>query len=184
MISNKNDKIVKMDKIFNYKEYNNLFLKLNEDNCGPFDNVTAWNDTLLGRLINSTVRKSKIRINLKTIGNLVTTLKKTMSDLIFDVIITEENNKNLKKIQLCFLLNELSISIQKDVEPGDGVEKYLDEVENQTIYIINYLDKEYSELDYKKELLSILNGLKEILLEVDKSQSEKEINSEPTPKDH
>lgn len=182
MISNKNDKIVKMDKIFNYKEYNNLFLKLNEDNCGPFDNVTAWNDTLLGRLINSTVRKSKIRINLKTIGNLVTTLKKTMSDLIFDVIITEENNKNLKKIQLCFLLNELSISIQKDVEPGDGVEKYLDEVENQTIYIINYLDKEYSELDYKKELLSILNGLKEILLEVDKSQSEKEINSEPTPK--
>jgi hypothetical protein len=181
MISNKNDKIVKMDKIFNYKEYNNLFLKLNEDNCGPFDNVTAWNDTLLGRLINSTIRKSKIRIKLKTIDNLVTALEKTMSDLIFDVITTEENNKNLKKIQLSFLLNELSISIQKDVETDDEVEKCLDEVKNQTIYIIDYLNKEYSEFDGKKELLSILNELKEILLKVDETQSEEETNPEPTP---
>lgn len=64
------------------------FIKINEEitagTGGPFHNDLGWNDSLLGRLINHTIRKSKIQLKVSSVKDLVSRLEKSFDGIILE----------------------------------------------------------------------------------------------------
>ena len=98
---NKRDEFLKnYNKIFNIKENyitNNKKELLITEDSGPFANNIGWGDSLLGRLINSTIRKAKVGANLLRIKAVEQRLRDAMDDILLTSSVAEldESDKKL-----------------------------------------------------------------------------------------
>ena len=112
-------------KIDEYKSLeNNELYKINEDveNSGPFANDIPWGDSLLGRLINSTIRKAKIGANLVRIKGVVRRLKYAFDDLLGGSLkskLSEEDQKELNRIIVFSFIENLEKAVEEGARVGD-----------------------------------------------------------------
>lgn len=94
---------------------------INEEiESGPMANDIPWNDSLLGRLINSTIRKAKVGANLVRIKQVARRLNGAFEDLLArsaEGQLTKEELAQKNKITIYKFLEAL----QKSVEDGEKV---------------------------------------------------------------
>lgn len=119
-------------------------------------NDIAWGDSLLGRMINSLIRKGKVEINAKRVDSLLNELRGEL-----DKILSKTAFKDPESISIVVrgIINGLYLAV-KNNEP-------VDKITNLTNNIITDLEKGKYEIadDYKKELIDKLNKFKESLKE-------------------
>lgn len=155
---------------------------INEEN--PFENEIRWGDSLLGRLINSTIRKIKIGANITRIKLLNERLK-----MVFDQIITDNNYYHLeqedqKKVNNMKLFDYLTqidedINLLKD-KKDDQIQPLISEMKNLTILSLQELDKNDVVVDDKDKLKKDLKSFKELLDKYKKDNDNTEKTSTET----
>ena len=101
------------------KEYKYTRIKsINEE--APFANDIPWGDSLIGRLINSISRKTKIAFNKRRISGLVNGLKSTFDEMleIGKYQISSENNSLVLFLKISDLLGQLEkqVNDEEDVD--------------------------------------------------------------------
>lgn len=139
-------------KIDEYKSLeNNEFYKINEsENSGPFANDIPWGDSLLGRLINSTIRKAKIGANLVRIQGVIKRLKYAFDDLLGDSVkaqLSDDDQKELNKIIAFSFIDNLEKAVESGARVGD--------IKNLTKTAISDI-KSYKDIENKDSLISQL----------------------------
>ena len=158
-----------LNKIDEYKSIEIDIEKLNEaDNSGPFANDIPWNDSLLGRLINSTIRKAKIGINLVRIKAVNRRLEDAFEDLLGSSMtaeMSEEDKKNKTKVLVFKFLEEL----EKEVKAGGNV----GEIKRLTDAAIKNIS-EVEDLENKESLIKQLEDFKKFLEQFKDTEGGKE----------
>jgi len=112
-----------INKIDEYKSYEGL-VKINEesDNSGPFANDIPWGDSLLGRLINSTIRKAKIGANIVRIKGVAKRLRYAFDDLLggsAEAELSDEDKKEFKRLKVFSFLDSLQKAVEEEASVGD-----------------------------------------------------------------
>lgn len=145
--------------------------------AGPFANDIAWGDSLLGRLINSIIRKAKVGVNLVRIDSVIKRLKEQ-----FDYLITysEMESNELTddvKIQIDMLLISIEIgllkeAIEKSDEEGELLKKEIIIQTKNTIYNIKQIELQTTKSEVnKKEVLEKLELFLSDLEDMNNTQS-------------
>jgi hypothetical protein len=151
-----------MKRILTRNEYlkninSKYYSKYTGINEAAFANDTNWGDTLVGRLINSLARKTKIVFNQKRMTNLVNKMKEYF-DLMIDIgkfEIVDTSSFNFIKIS-----NLLGI-LKKQVEDGEDVDKLIKTTEDLIYEIDSYsFDKKDIMIEVLEDFLDYLKGLK------------------------
>lgn len=151
-LSNREDFLKRsIKKIDEYKSYEDL-VKINEDveNSGPFANDIPWGDSLLGRLINSTIRKAKIGANLVRIKAVAKRLRYAFDDLLgasAEAELSEEDRKEFKRLTVFSFLDSLQKAVEEEASVGD--------IKNLTRAAISDI-KSFEDFENKDSLVSQL----------------------------
>lgn len=163
------------NKIVNIKEsYRSNFSnrELIKEDSGPFANNIGWGDSLLGRLINSTIRKAKIGTNLVRIKAVEQRLRDAMDEILLTSSVAELD-ENDKKLYAKALITTYLLALQEAVENGDP----LDELKSLTNTAINAVEQN-EDIENKNELLRQLNEWLKFLNEFEEEDSEDSEDSE------
>lgn len=145
-------------KIDEYKKYEPIE-SINEDveNSGPFANDIPWGDSLLGRLINSTIRKAKIGANLVRIKGVVRRLKDAFDEILGTSAsskLSEEDQKELTRLKVYTFLDNLQKAVENEENVG--------EIKNLTKAAIKDIES-FEDFDGKAELLDQLEKFSKFL---------------------
>lgn len=135
-----------------------------KEDSGPLANEIPWGDSLLGRLINSVIRKAEIGMNLVRIDSVIDRLKGEFDKLIADSVVKTLDKKDailIFKIKISTLLGKLKEAVDKgeDVEIIKSITKDL--IKDVESYKATSPEGE----EAKKDLLAKLN---EFLKDLDK----------------
>jgi len=143
------------------KNYNNILdikknyvpngVEMITEDSGPFANDIGWGDSLLGRLINSSIRKAKIGVNLLRIKSVKERLKGAMDDLLLNTAVADLDEED-KKLYAKALITTYLITLQEAVEKGFPME----ELKSITETAISAVEAN-EDLEDKNELLRQLN---------------------------
>ena len=106
---------------------NDSIIKLNEE---ALTNSTKWGDSLLGRLINSAIRKAKIGVGLLRINNVIKSLYKLFDDMVADGVIKEMPVASRIKIYKFYLIKFI-----EEVYKGSNSINY------KNVYYFSYCNK-------------------------------------------
>ena len=117
---NKSNRINKLNLHSGIVPYKQSNIIINEE---ALTNTTLWGDSLLGRLINSGVRKAKIGYNQTKVANLLEAFKREL-----DGIISASLSRDTKKEYNTLLIKSLFDEIQKTCTDDIEDEKKLDEL--------------------------------------------------------
>lgn len=180
---------------------NDSIIKLNEE---ALTNSTKWGDSLLGRLINSAIRKAKIGVGLLRINNVIKSLYKLFDDMVADGVIKEMPVASRIKIYKFYLIKFIEEVEKVSADPSDyvlnepGAEddaevEGIDEIKNMTDAVITDIEKymsdiisdsessgeipknEIDELELdKKDLIEALTKFRESLDEIKAPEGDKE----------
>lgn len=144
--------ITKIDEYRKYDELNSI----NEDveNSGPFANDIPWGDSLLGRLINSTIRKAKVGANLVRIKGVARRLRDTFDEILGTSAAAELSEDDMKEYRRLMVFSFID-NLEKAVEEGANV----GEIKNLTRTAINDI-KNFEDFENKENLI---NQLEEFL---------------------
>lgn len=151
-----------------------IIIKEGIDNSGPFANDIPWNGSLIGRLINSVIRKAKIGINITQMKTVEQRLRDTLSEMIAVSALEKspESDKNqYVKIFVYSFLDSLDNAI------GEG--EKLPVIKRLNEGAIEHI-KSFEDFDKKEELISKLEEFKKFLDGLDVEQPK--IEDEPTEK--
>ena len=169
---NKRDEFLRhsLSKINEFKQLEDSDIKLiTEDiESGPFANDIPWGDSLLGRLINSTIRKAKIGVNL----NRIKTVERRLRDAFDDILdLSKVNSDEESKKQLSIIMDmSFLYNLEKSVKEKNELLK----IKNLTNAAIKKVE-ENSDITDREELLRQLKAFKDFLDGLkDKTQAPKE----------
>ena len=142
------EEFIKNNKFSNYS--------LIKEDSGPLANEIPWGDSLLGRLINSVIRKAEIGMNLVRIDSVIDRLKGEFDKLIADSVVKTLDKKDailIFKIKISTLLGKLKEAVDKgeDVEIIKSITKDL--IKDVEGYVATSPEGD----DAKKDILSKLN---------------------------
>lgn len=140
------------------------------EDSGPFANDIGWGDSLLGRLINSAIRKAKIGASLLRIKSVESRLREAMDDLLLSATAAELDEAD-RNLYAKALISTYLISIEEAVERG----AYLTELKSLTEVAISAVEKS-EELEDKNELLRQLNEWKKYIDQFKEEEAETEEN--------
>jgi hypothetical protein len=177
-----------------------------------FQNDITWGDSLVGRLINSVIRKAKIGVNLKRIEHVIKSMRAEFDRLVMDGVISNmetESKITLYKFIMITLVAQLEKAaaakqdwvISDKSEEVDEVED-VSEIKNMTVSTIqsvgDYFDtltdpalaipkEELDELkkdkdDLVKALEKFLESIKEIKVEEKQDEVEEPEEKKEEPK--
>lgn len=138
------------------------------EDSGPFANDIGWGDSLLGRLISSTIRKAKIGANLLRIKAVEARLREAMDELLLSTSVAELD-ENDKKLYARVLISTYLIAIQEGVEKGDPKSELVSLTES-AIGAVN----QNKDLEDKNELLRQLNEWLKFLNEFEEEEEQGE----------
>lgn len=147
---------------------------------GPFENDIPWGDSLLGRLINSAIRKAKIAANLMVMKNVINRLKRAFDDMLIEskaATLDEEDKKKLSKIMITSYLYNL----EKAVTNMHVEKTKLEEIKNLTNIAIEKVEEE-KDLEDKNELIRQLQEWKKFLDSIKEEDNVEEDEKEPEKK--
>ena len=140
----------------------------------PFANDTPWGDTLIGRLINSVIRKGTISFNKRRISGLVSRLKSIFDEMLeLGTIDISKSDSDFLKIS-----NALGI-LKKQVEDEEDVAVLISTTEDLLMYVemSENFENQSEMIKALEEFLEYLQGLKK---GGDSDSDEKEKNEEDT----
>jgi len=181
---------------------NDSIASINEE---VMTNTITWGDSLLGRLINSAIRKAKVGVNLVRISSVIKSLYKLFDEMVADGVIKEMPVVSRIKIYKFALIKFIEEIEKVAADPSDyvlnepGVEvevEDIDEIKNMTDGVITEIEKYMSdiistgqssgeipkneidelELD-KKDLIDALTKFRESLDEIKAPEGDKEETS-------
>jgi hypothetical protein len=136
-------------------------LILEEAESGPFANDIPWGDSLLGRLINSTIRKAKIQANLVRMKGVVSRLERAFNDLLLESKVNDLDENDLaqwaKIRNFSYLYN-----LEQSVKNMHIKKTPLKEIKKLTDIAIEKTE-ETADIPKKNELLRQLNEWKKFL---------------------
>ncbi len=157
-------------------KFSNIKLLKEASDSGPLANDIPWGDSLVGRLINSVIRKAQIGINLTRIDSLVTRLKETFESIISDAKIkgAEVSKENLIKIDK-FLMSNLLGKLREEVEKDNKEESI--KLTKSTIESVTLLKAQPESEEVKKELIAKLNEFLSSIESKVESESKEDISS-------
>ena len=135
---------------------------------GPFANDIGWGDSLLGRLINSTIRKAKIGANLLRIKAVESRLRDSMDELLLSSAAADLDDED-KALYAKALITTYLIALEEAVEGGAG----LAELKSLTETAISATEKAEN-LEGKNELLRQLKEWKKYLDQFEEEEAESE----------
>jgi hypothetical protein len=152
-----------INKIDEYKSLENKDLEvINEGESGPFANDIPWNDSLLGRLINSTIRKAKIGANLVRIKAVNSRLKDAFDDLLGQSAVSglsKEDKSEYNKVIIFSFLENLKNSIENDGNVGE-IKRLTDEAIKNIKDVAENTPADELSMD-KDELLKLIKQLED-----------------------
>lgn len=164
------------------KNYNNILdikknyvpngTELITEDSGPFANDIGWGDSLLGRLINSGIRKAKIGANLLRIQSVKERLKGAMDELLLNTAVADLDDAD-KKLYARALITTYLITLQEAVEKGFPME----ELKSITETAISAVEAN-EDLEDKNELLRQLNEWLKFLNNFKEEEEEEETQGE------
>lgn len=142
------------------------------------ENDITWGGSLLGRLINSTLRKMKIGYNYTKINNLVKLFKQELYSLVEDYSLNDEEKKKLNNLSYRMLLEEIYKEVSNEKDVNDKLKVLLGDA--STIGLIDNVitQVEKAELENKETLIEKLKKFKNDLLEIQKGVGENEGENE------
>lgn len=157
-------------------KFSNIQLIKEASDSGPLANDIPWGDSLVGRLINSIIRKVRIGADLVRIDAVINKLKETFDSIISDAKITgsslgKETLIKLDMIKISTLLGEL----KSEVEKGNDKEVVI-KLTKSTIQSIADLSVQPESEKVKKEVIDKLN---EFLKSIE-SKEEVKVKSDDT----
>ena len=133
-----------------------------------FENDITWGGSLLGRLINSTLRKMKVGYNYTKINNLVKLFNQELYSLLEDYSLNDDEKKKLGNLSYRILLEEIykEVSSEKDIK--DKLKVLIGDASNIGLLdnVIGQVEK--ANLENKEVLLEKINKFKNDLLEIQK----------------
>lgn len=137
-----------------------------------FENDATWGGSLLGRLINSTIRKSKIYYKATRIGNVISDVKKELDSLIADSGTTDKQKKDIQSLTARFLLDELFKTVTNDDSVDKKLTALIGDGKSDDVGILNETIKEVEKLTEdvlpgKEELLEKLKDFRDALKDID-----------------
>jgi hypothetical protein len=151
-----------------------------EADSGPFANDIPWGDSLLGRLINSTIRKAKIQANLVRMKGVVSRLERTFNDLLLESKVNDLDENDLaewaKIRNFTYLYN-----LEKAVKNMHIEKTPLQEIKNLTNIAIEKTE-ETADIPKKNELLRQLNEWKKFLDSIKEEDNVTEEDMDPEKK--
>lgn len=104
-------------------------------NSGPFSNEVAWNDSLLGRLVNHIFRKAKIALNMVRIQPVIMRLKSEFNNLVAEGYLASADDD--LKIEIFRLkVSELLWIIQNTIK-SKGEVRYLKQLVAELIKLFD-----------------------------------------------
>lgn len=136
------------------------------DNSGPFANDIPWNDSLIGRLINSVIRKAKIGVNLNQMKKVEQQLRDTLTEMIA-ISALEKSPESDKKEYVKIFTYSFIDALDKAIENGDDL-SIIKDLNNNTINEI----KSFENFDKKDELVSKLEDFNKFLNNLDEIKPE------------
>lgn len=187
------------------KGLNTGLIKYTEDDIKSINEVLqndiAWGDSLLGRLINSIIRKAKVGVNLVRMESVSKSIYSLFDSLVSDSVISEmENPSKIKLIRFAMIMmiadleksaaDEGDMVLNSDVEMAENVseiKKITDRIiaggEKDIDRIIEKSKGELTEdeisllIKDKDKLMGALKAFRESLNEIepDESKSDKEV---------
>lgn len=136
-----------------------------------FENDITWGGSLLGRLINSTIRKGKVYFQTMRIGSVVNQVRNELDNLVGIAATNKDQLKEVYSLQVKFLLTE----IYKVVISKESLESKLTALlgdKSETSGLIMTTIKEIEkltdeQLENKNELIEKLKRFREALLSID-----------------
>lgn len=150
---------------------------INEDS-GPFANDIGWGDSLVGRLINSAIRKAKIGANLVRIKGVEKRLREAMDDLLLTSGIAELTPED-KSMYAKSIIATYLYALEQGVKNGEPMADLM----NLTDTAIEAVEKE-EVLEGKEELLRQLREWKKYLEQFkDEEDASQEETSEEEEED-
>ena len=162
------------------EEYKSSDFELILEDSGPFANDIPWGDSLLGRLINSTIRKAKIQANLVRMKGVVSRLKSTFDDLLLESKVNDLDESDLaewaKIRNFTYLYN-----LEKAVKNMHVEKTPLQEIKNLTNIAIEKTE-ETADIPKKNELLRQLNEWKKFLDSIKEEDNVTEEDMDPEKK--
>jgi LysM repeat protein len=163
-----------INKIDEYKSLENKDLEvINEGESGPFANDIPWNDSLLGRLINSTIRKAKIGANLVRIKAVNKRLKDAFDDLLGQSAVSglsKEDKSEYNKVMIFSFLENLKNSIENDGNVGE-IKRLTDEAIKNIKDVVENTPADELSMD-KDELLKLIKQLEDFRKFLDQFKNE------------
>ena len=161
-----------LKKIDEYKSLENGLDKLNEADSGPFANDIPWGNSLLGRLINYSIRKARMGANLlriKPVGRRLEEAFKNLLDGSRASSLSEEDLKDKNRVLVSKLLEELEKVVKESGNVG--------EIKRLTNVAIDNISK-IEELENKDSLISQLEEFKKFLEQFKDDEGGKETTDE------
>jgi hypothetical protein len=163
-----------INKIDEYKSLEGKDLEvINEGDSGPFANDIPWNDSLLGRLINSTIRKAKIGANLVRIKAVNKRLKDAFDDLLGQSAVSglsNEEKAEYNKVLIFSFLENLKNSIENDGNVGE-IKRLTDEAIKNIKDVVENTPADELSMD-KDELLKLIKQLEDFRKFLDQFKDE------------
>ena len=152
-----------LNKIEEYKSIEIDLEKLNEtDNSGPFANDIPWGNSLIGRLINFGIRKARMGANLLRIKPVGKRLEETFKNLLDGSTtsnLSEENKRDLSRVEVSKLLEELDKAVKEGANVGE-----IKRLTNEAIIDIKklaYTAGTNNDVEYGRKLDSLEKQLRE-----------------------
>lgn len=162
-----------------------------------FTNETTWGGSLLGRLVNSIIRKAKVEVNYQKVKSIAHAIKAELDGLIANGMSQEDKNL-ISKITAKALLEEIYDVVSSDESEKVKLYQLLDENKDGLItQAINFLeilpdgtnlgrgsnDELIEKLKKFKELLESINDNTEELTEEEKEELGKKIDQDDDSED-
>ena len=150
------------NKIDEYKSIESKDLEVINEDSGPFANDIPWNDSLLGRLINSTIRKAKVGVNLVRIKLVNKRLEGAFDELLGKSAVsglTKEDKSEYNKVIIFSYLENLKTAIEEESNVGE-IKGLTDESIKNIEDVVEKTPADELTMD-KDNLLNLIKQLKE-----------------------
>lgn len=142
-----------------------------------YESDITWGGSLLGRLINSTIRKGTALIKHTRINSIIKQVQIELDNLVGDVVLDDENKNYITNQKYRFLLTELYNIVISDDDLNVKLTKLLGNKKPDSGFIVYTIEEiKKLEIDDKNILIKKLEDFRNALLEYDFDESDDDID--------
>ena len=121
------------------------------------ENDINWGDSLIGRLVNSLLRKAQIGYNLMRMENLIKLLKNRFDIMHESVQLSEVSQEDILRIQIAYMMQVMYQKIKSGIDSSE-LENFIDEIKEP----VDALDDDQIYKEMQKKLTEFSESIKRI----------------------